>query len=185
MTVARVETGVNLPLDRSTTRAINLLAQALVTCAAALSCSTAAADSAAELELGAVADRAVSGNPATHLGPSVAIEFTPIEHWLELEAGISRFQIEGASEWDAEFSFKKPFDVSPSFEFMIGFGPTWTHTNAPLERADSFGAELLLDPQFWRNRRWGWFIEPSYSVDFNHGSDRSVAITAGALVALF
>jgi len=148
------------------------------------SCSASAADTGPELEIGAVAERTVAGSAATHAGPSVAIEFTPIEHWLELEAAVSRLQIDGAAEWETEVAVKKPFDLSPSVELMVGLGPTWTHSGAPLEQSDSFGAELVLDLQFWRTRRWGWFIEPSYSVGFSRGSDRAVAITAGVLLGL-
>jgi len=165
-------------------RAINLLALTLAAGAVTSSCSASAADTEAELEIGAVAERTVAGSPATHAGPSVGIEFTPIEHWLELEAAVSRFQSGGAAEWETEVAVKKPFELSPGVELMLGLGPTWTHSGAPLEQSDSFGAEFVLDLQFWRTRRWGWFIEPSYSVGFSRGSARAVAITAGVLVGL-
>jgi len=168
----------------SLNRAINLLALTVAASATTASCQASAADMEAELEIGAVAERTVAGNAATHAGPSVAIEFTPIEHGLELEAAVSRFQIDGAAEWETEVAVKKPFDLSPSVELMLGLGPTWTHSGAPLEQSDSFGAELVLDLQFWRTRRWGWFIEPSYSAGFSRGSDRAVAITAGVLLSL-
>ena len=165
-------------------RAATPLALSFALCAA-LARAAWASDTEAELEIGAVAERTVAANAATHAGPSVAIEFTPIEHWLELEAAVGRFQIGGAAEWETEVAVKKPFDLSPRVELMLGLGPTWTHSGAPLEQSNSFGAELVLDLQFWRSRRWGWFIEPSYSVGFSRGSERAVAITAGVLVGLF
>jgi hypothetical protein len=165
-------------------QAIKLLALTVAASAITASCQASAADAEAELEIGTVAERSVAGNAAAHAGPSVAIEFTPIEHWLELEAAVSRLQIDGAAEWETEVAVKKPFDLSPGVELMLGLGPTWTHSGAPLEQSDSFGAELILDLQFWRTRRWGWFIEPSYSVGFSRGSDRAVAVTAGVLLSL-
>jgi hypothetical protein len=165
-------------------RASSLLVLTVAAGAITSPCSASAADAEAELEIGAVTERTVSGNAATHAGPSVAIELTPTAHWLELEAAVSRFQVDGAAEWETEVAVKKPFDLSPSVELMLGLGPTWTHSGAPLERSDSFGAELVLDLQFWRTRRWGWFIEPSYSVGLSRGSDRAVAITAGVLLGL-
>jgi hypothetical protein len=171
---------VHLSLDR----AINFLALTVAAWAFSASYPAAASDSEVELEIGPVAERTVAGNAATHAGPSFAIEFTPVEHWLELEAAVSRFRIDGVVEWETEVAVKKPFELTPSVELMLGLGPTWRHTGAPLEQSDSFGAEFVLDVQFWRTRRWGWFIEPSYGVGFSRGSDRAVAITAGVLVSL-
>jgi len=136
-----------------------------------------------ELEIGAVFERRL-GTSLTHVGPSFAIEFTPLEHWLELEVGVSRLQVEEATEWQAGVTFKKPFELSSSSELLIGLGPTWTHSNAPGEPTGAWGGEFSLDFQFYTHGRWGWFIEPSYSVGFERGSEKAVAITAGLLIGL-
>ena len=73
-------------------------------------------------------------------GPTAAIEFTPIEHWLEIEVGTGPMFGKGISEWDTDILFKKPFTLSDKVEFMIGAGPQWGSafrgaTNAGIEIA--------------------------------------------------
>jgi hypothetical protein len=46
---------------------------------------------------------------ASSFGPSAAIEFTPIEHWLEIEAGVSTLFGGGRTEWETDLLFKKPY----------------------------------------------------------------------------
>jgi hypothetical protein len=52
-----------------------------------------------------------------------------------------------------------------------------------MERTNSYGAEFSLDFQFWTGRRTGWYIEPSYEVVFNLGSEHAWGVTAGFLIA--
>jgi hypothetical protein len=73
----------------------------------------------------------------TSIGPSIAIEVTPIEHWLEIEAGITPLMSKGGTEWEADLVFKKPFQLSKNVEFMVGLGPHWSSTNA-------FGAGAVI-----------------------------------------
>jgi hypothetical protein len=71
----------------------------------------------AVLEIGAVGEWGLQdGKPS--FGPSVAIEVTPIEHWLEIEAGISPLRSKDGTEWEADLVFKKPFELSKNVEFM-------------------------------------------------------------------
>jgi hypothetical protein len=117
-------------------------------------------------------------------GPNLAIEVTPIDNWLELELGVSALRASGSTEWESELLFKKPFELSEKIELMAGLGPTWTHTHAQGERANSAGVELGFDVMFWRTRRWGWYLEPSYSIGFNGDRPRAVGLTAGLLFGL-
>jgi hypothetical protein len=113
----------------------------------------------------------------TSIGPSIAIEVTPIEHWLEIEAGITPLLGKGGTEWEADLVFKKPFQLSKNVEFMVGLGPQWSSTNA-------FGAVAVLDFMIWTTPQFGWFVEPSYSYAFTRGHDQNLGVNVGLLIAL-
>jgi hypothetical protein len=83
-------------------------------------------DTVAILEVGASTNWNFSGGAAT-FAPNLAAECTPIEHWLELEAGVSPFFTRNSTEWDTDFLFKKPWTLSSKAEFMLGVGPHWAH----------------------------------------------------------
>ena len=83
----------------------------------------------AVLELGAAADRSLT-EAQSSLGPTVAVEVTPIENWLELEAGVTPLFRRHSTEWSVDFLFKKPWTLSEEKEFMLGVGPEWVHTDA-------------------------------------------------------
>jgi hypothetical protein len=53
----------------------------------------------------------------------------------------------------------------------LGFTPTW-------------GAEASIDFLFWRTKRMGLFLEPSYGVTFGNGTKTSVGLTGGIFFAL-
>jgi hypothetical protein len=143
--------------------------------------AASAADHAAVLELGADVE---SELPATgaRIGPNLAVEVTPIEEWLELELGVSALKQHSATEWETDLLFKKPYTLSSTVEFMAGLGPTWTHSNE--SSSNTAGAEVALDFMFWPARRWGWFLEPSYGVDFNSGHSKSAGISFGILLGI-
>jgi hypothetical protein len=130
----------------------------------------------AVLELGAAGEWGVQ-DPKSSFGPSLAIEVTPIEHWLEIEAGISPLHSKDGTEWEADLVFKKPFQLSKNVEFMVGAGPQWSSSS-------SFGAVAVLDFMFWVTPNYGWFVEPSYSYAFTRGHDQNVAVNVGLLIAL-
>jgi hypothetical protein len=130
----------------------------------------------AVLEIGAVGEWGLQDGKSS-FGPSVAIEVTPIEHWLEIEAGISPLRSKGGTEWEADLVFKKPFQLSKNVEFMVGVGPQWSSAN-------SWGTVAVLDFMFWVTPQYGWFVEPSYSYAFNRGHDQNLAVNVGLLIAL-
>jgi hypothetical protein len=117
------------------------------------------------------------GENKTSFGPSVAVEVTPIEHWLEIEAGLTPLMSKDGTEWEAYLVFKKPFQLSKNVEFMVGVGPQWSSTN-------SFGATAVLDFMFWTSPNYGWFVEPSYSYGFSRGHEQNLAVNVGLLIAL-
>jgi len=130
----------------------------------------------AVLEIGAAGEWGLLDGKSS-FGPSVAIEVTPIEHWLELEAGITPLRSRDGTEWEADLVFKKPFQLSKNVEFMVGAGPQWSSTS-------SLGAVAVLDFMFWVTPQYGWFVEPSYSYAFSRGHDQNLAVNVGLLIAL-
>src|SRR5258708_28451387 len=83
-------------------------------------------DPIAILEVGAATSWNFSGGAAT-FAPNLAAEVTPIENWLELEAGVSPFYTRNSTEWDTDLLFKKPWTLSRKSEVMLGVGPACVH----------------------------------------------------------
>src|ERR1700749_4925895 len=65
-------------------------------------------DPAAILEIGMATNWNVTGGVAT-FAPTFAVETTPIENWLELEAGVSPFFTPDSTEWGTDLLFQKPW----------------------------------------------------------------------------
>ena len=116
-------------------------------------------------------------------GPTVAVEVTPIEHWLEIEAGVASLFGGGHTEWNTDLLFKKPFTLSKTVEFMFGVGPEWVHTTGG---GDSIAGEAVLDFMFWPSpeRKLGWYLEPSYGYDFGKGHEQSLGVSVGLLIPI-
>jgi hypothetical protein len=134
------------------------------------------------IEVGGAVSRSLQDSGSA-LGPTVAIEVTPIENWLELEAGVTPLFSHGSTEWGTDLLFKKPWTLSPKAEFMIGLGPEWIHTKS----ANSVSAEAVLDFMCWPSakHRLGWYIEPSYEYNFGRGRERSIGLNGGLLIAVW
>jgi hypothetical protein len=119
-------------------------------------------------------------------GADVAAEVTPIENWLEIEAGITPLFTRHSTEWDTDLLFKKPWTLSKKAEFMVGLGPEWVHTRQYGVTTNSFAAEAVLDFMYWPSvkHRFGWFIEPGYEYNFGRGHERSIGVSGGLLIAI-
>lgn len=140
-------------------------------------------DHIAVLEFGATSEREISER-TSHIGPAVGIEIEPIENWLEIEFGASTYANRGATHWELELPFKKPFRLSSTVEIMPGLGPTWSHTTQPGEPPSTWGAEAVIDLFCWRTNHLGWYLEPSYGLTFGNGNKKSVALTGGVFFAV-
>ncbi len=142
-------------------------------------------EATAIVELGAAPSWDLKGG-GWSLGPTVAVEVTPIENWLELEAGVTPAFGHHSTEWGTDLLFKKPWTLSPKVEFMFGVGPEWIHTGENRTTTNSIGGEAVLDFMFWPSakHRLGWYLEPGYEYNFGRGHDRSVGISAGLLIAI-
>jgi hypothetical protein len=142
-------------------------------------------ESIAILELGAATSWNVTGGAAT-FAPSLAVETTPIEHWLELEAGVSPYFTRNSTEWDTDLLFKKPWTLSEKAEFMLGVGPEWVHLRQNGKSSDTIAGEVAGDFMFWpaHKHRFGWFLEPAYDYSFAHGHQQSIGIGGGLLISI-
>src|ERR1700733_13538523 len=69
------------------------------------------ADHAIVFELGAAGDW--SRSEGFHPGGTFAFEVTPVEHWLELEVGVTAIRAEVSTEIPIDVLFKKPWRFSP------------------------------------------------------------------------
>ncbi|HUB79470.1 MAG TPA: hypothetical protein VMB03_11760 [Bryobacteraceae bacterium] len=141
-------------------------------------------EAAAILELGGDVSRNLNGGWSA--GPTGAVEFTPIENWLEIEAGVTPAFSRHAMEWDTDLLFKKPWTLSRKAEFMFGVGPEWVHTRQSGISTNSLAGEAALDFMFWPSskRRFGWYLEPAYDYTFARGHERSVGMSFGLLIAI-
>jgi hypothetical protein len=151
---------------------------------ASLLCAEARAEEKepfAIVEIGGAGDWGLSGRSS--FGPSAAVEFTPIRNWLEIEVGAAPLFGNGHVELDTDVLFKKPFSLSDKVEFMVGAGPEWTYT---INGSGKIGAEVALDFMFWPGpeRKYGWFVEPSYSHSFSNGHEQSLGMSVGLLIAI-
>ncbi len=142
-------------------------------------------DAAAILEIGAATSWDVTGGAAS-FAPNFAVETTPIENWLELEAGVSPFFTHHSTEWDTDLLFKKPWTLSRKAEFMLGVGPEWVHLRQNGRTTNTVSGEVAGDFMFWptRNRRFGWFLEPAYDYSFAGGHPQSIGMSGGLLIAI-
>ncbi len=134
---------------------------------------------AAVLELGGAPGGSLKDG-ALSSGPTFAVEFTPIENWLELEMGATPTFGHHTTEWDTDLLFKKPWTLSKKVEFMIGAGPAWIHSKTHNVGANSAGGEAVLDFMFWptTKHKFGWYLEPGYEYDFGRGHEQSWASAA-------
>jgi hypothetical protein len=137
------------------------------------------------VELGGATSWNVKGGAAT-FGPDFAVEVTPIEDRLELEAGATPFFTRNSTEWDTDLLFKKPWSLSKKLEFMFGAGPEWVHINQNGTRTNSVAGEVVGDFMFWpaKKHRFGWYLEPAYDYDFGHGHQQSIGVSAGLLIGI-
>ena len=161
-----------------------LLGGFLLLSSAGARAQSAEKEPAAILELGGAGAWSVNGDSS--FGPTAAVEVTPIEHWLELEGGVTPLFAAHSRELDVDLLFKKPWELSRKAEFMAGLGPEWIHTSQGGTKTNSLGGEAVLDFMFWpsRKHKCGWYIEPGFEYNFGRGHERSVGISGGLLIAI-
>lgn len=166
------------------------LSALLVLFAAAAGCAqTRASSDVAEpiaiLELGGAAGESLTGDGPSG-GPNIAVEVTPMEKWLEIEAGVTPLFGQRSTEWDTDVLFKKPWDLSDKVELMAGAGPEWIHTHIRSTTSNAAGIEAALDFMIWPSAEHhiGWYLEPAYDYSFGRGHEQSIGISGGLLIGL-
>jgi hypothetical protein len=162
-----------------------VLIAALLLCAGNAVAQPVDKEPVAVVELGEATDWNIKDGGSS-LGPSVAIEVTPVENWLELEAGVTPLLTRHSTEWDTDLLFKKPWTLSKKAEFMLGVGPQWAHTAKYGMTTNSVSGEVVGDFMFWHSakRRFGWYAEPGYEYNFGRGHEQSLGISVGLLIAI-
>ena len=139
----------------------------------------------AVLEIGASASRNLTDR-ASNGGPTVAVEFSPIEDWLEIEMGVTPSFGRHSTEWGTDVLLKKPWTLSRTAEVMVGAGPAWVHTNSSGAVRNALAGEAVVDFMFWpfrKHKRFGWYLEPGYEYTFGRGHERSIGMSGGLLIA--
>jgi hypothetical protein len=142
-------------------------------------------DPVAIVELGGALSRDSRGGTATG-SPNFAVEVTPIDDVLELEAGVSPVFRHRSTEWDVDFLFKKPWTISSKAEFMIGVGPAWTIVRGGGSTASTLAGEIAADFMLWPSggHHAGLFAEPAYDYGFAAGHPQSAGVSAGLLIGI-
>ncbi len=117
-----------------------------------------------------------------HPGATFAFEVTPIAGWLEVEIGFTAIRGDGAVEMPVDVLFKKPWQISPTFEFMIGLGPELVHVTGR-DAGTFWGLSSVVDFMFWPKKNVGWYVEPGFEVTFREGAtQRGLGIAGGLLI---
>ncbi len=62
------------------------------------------------------------------------------------------------------YYLQKTFRISPTFEFMIGVGPSISRTLNDEDQSTTVSAAFTLDFMFWPTPNVGWFLEPTWTV---------------------
>lgn len=168
---------------------VTRLKVALVACLLFCAVNTAAqsvenAKEHAVVELGGAAFRDIT-NSASSFGLDAAVEVTPVKNWLELEFGTTGLFRRHSSDWGTDLLFKKPWDLSPKVEFMMGAGPEWDHSKKSGITTNSVAAEAVADFMFWpwKKHRFGWYLEPTFEYSFASGHEQSLGVTGGLLIS--
>jgi hypothetical protein len=136
-------------------------------------------DHAIVFELGAEGDW--SHADGLHMGGTFAFEVTPIEHWLELEFGVSVIHHPVGVEIPVDLLFKKPWRLSRTVEFMAGVGPELIRST--VEHRTFWGLSAVGDLMVWPRQNVGWYLEPGIERTFERGAhETGFAMAAGLIL---
>jgi len=122
-------------------------------------------------------------NDRANFGGMFAVEKTVIEDWLEIEVGLTGLGTTGRTELSGDILFKKPFRISPTFELMVGVGPSFSRTLNGEDQSTTVSAALSLDFMFWPTKDLGWFVEPTWTINPRNGQ-QSFAASVGLLIGI-
>jgi len=132
--------------------------------------------------LGPVLDRSLTDKKTTY-GSSVGLEFTAIEHQLEIEVGAQYLSSSSPRVLGGVILFKKPFELSHGVELEIGLGPSISRKISPSggwQSGITFSPELMI----WPTKKIGWYISPEYNRSLGKDAEKSVGLSIGLLFPL-
>jgi hypothetical protein len=138
-------------------------------------------DHALVLKIGPAGEGVLHERP--NFGGTFAAEKTLIEGWLSVEAGLTILGSTGQTELSGDIIFKKPFQISPSFEFMVGAGPSISKPLIGEDQRTQVSAAFTLDFMFWPTKDIGWFLEPNWNYNPRSGQ-HSFSASIGLLVGI-
>jgi hypothetical protein len=118
-----------------------------------------------------------------NFGGTFGVEKSIIEGWLEIEASLTALGTTGQTELSGDIIFKKPFRISPTFEFMVGVGPSISRPLNGEDKSTTVSAAFSLDFMFWPTPDIGWFAEPTWTVNPRNGQ-QSFAASVGLLIGI-
>ncbi len=114
-------------------------------------------------------------------GGTLAMEVTPIEHWLELEFGVSVLRATSGAEIPIDLLFKKPWRISHRVEFMAGVGPELVYST--VDHDALWGLSVVADLMVWPSKSVGWYLEPGWERTFQHSTHQDgLAVAAGLII---
>ncbi|QWD77967.1 hypothetical protein [Polynucleobacter sp. MWH-Svant-W18] len=117
-------------------------------------------------------------------GTSLAVEFTAIEHQLEIEVETQYLSTSNPKELGAQIIFKKPFELASDIELGVGLGPAiWRKTSSPSSGLQS-GVSFVADFMFWTTKKVGWYLSPSYTYGMSGGAERVIGLSVGLLFSM-
>jgi len=117
-------------------------------------------------------------------GTSLAVEFTAIEHQLEIEVETQYLSTSNPKELGAQIIFKKPFELASDIELGVGLGPAiWRKTSSPSSGLQS-GVAFVADFMFWTTKKVGWYLSPSYTYGMSGGAERVIGLSVGLLFSM-
>jgi hypothetical protein len=73
--------------------------------------------------------------------------------------------------------------ISPTFEFMVGAGPSISRPLNGEDQSTTVSAAFSLDFMFWPTPNVGWFVEPTWTVNPRNGQ-QSFAASVGLLIGI-
>ena len=121
---------------------------------------------------------------STAYGTSLAVEFTAVEHQLEIEVGAQYLSTSNPKELGAQIIFKKPLELAQDVELGLGLGPAiWRKTSSP-NNSLQLGVTFVADFMFWTTKKVGWYISPSYTYGIGGNAERTLGISAGLLFSM-
>ena len=121
---------------------------------------------------------------STAYGTSLAIEFTAIEHQLEIEVGAQYLSTSNPKELGAQIIFKKPLELAQDVELGLGLGPAIWRKTSSSNNSLQLGVAFVADFMFWTTKKVGWYISPSYTYGIGGNAERTLGISAGLLFSM-